>query len=189
MARDGWIMERVREFGQLRGQQITAWTGVEMALREEGAAGGPQFEDPAVPCLQLLALRAALGDGTFATVGTYQDDSAWGLWLRRAAGGDSVDWAGTAETYRVRTLSELPTGEVDGVSTFLAEEVLAEEVLAEVVLHIRGRPLLLMAGEVYESAQERMVFTRCDESVLVFTDPAAAEALDWVPERGALTHG
>jgi hypothetical protein len=27
MARAGWIAERTREFGQLRGQQITAWTG------------------------------------------------------------------------------------------------------------------------------------------------------------------
>jgi hypothetical protein len=185
MARDGWIAERVRGFGQLSGQKISAWTGVEMALREEVAAGGPQFEDPAVPCLQLLTLGALLGDGTFVTVGTYQDDSAWGLWLRRAASDYSADnWAGTGGIYRMRTLSELPTGEVDSVSTFLDEEV-----LAEVVLHIQGRPLLLMAGELYESAQERLVFTRCDESVLVFTDPSAAESVDWVPERRGLIQG
>jgi hypothetical protein len=184
MARDGWITERVREVGQLRGQQIKAWTGVETALREETAVGGPQFEDRAVPCLQLLTLGAALGDGTFVNVGTYQDDSAWGLWLHRAASDHSADWAGVAGIYRMRTLSELPTGEVDGVSTFLDEEV-----LAEVVLRIRGRPLLLMAGELYESAQERLVFTRCDESVLVFTDPSAAQSVDWVPERRELTQG
>ncbi|GIG93371.1 hypothetical protein Pen02_83070 [Plantactinospora endophytica] len=184
MARDGWIAERVREFGQLRGQHITAWMGVEMALREEIAAGGPQFEDPSVPCLQLLTLGASLSDGTFVTVGTYQDDSAWGLWLRRAASDYSADRAGMAGTYRMRTLSELPTGEVDGVSTFLDEEI-----LAEVVLHVQGRPLLLMAGELYESAQQRLVFTRCDESVLVFTDLSAAESVDWVPERRELTQG
>lgn len=184
MARDGWIADRVWEFGQLRGQQITAWTGVEMALREKIAAGGPQFEDPAVPCLQLLTLSASLRDRTFVTVGTYQDDTAWGLWLRPAAGDNSADWAGMAGIYRMRTLSELPTGEVDGVSTFLDEEV-----LAEVVLHIQGRPLLLMAGELYESAQDRLVFTRCDESVLVFTDPSAAESVDWIPERRQLTQG
>ena len=185
MARDGWIAQRVREFGQLRGQQITAWTGVEMALQEEIATGGQQFEDPAVPCLQLLTLGALLGDGTFVTVGTYQDDSAWGLWLRRAASDYSADWAGMAGMagiYRMRTLSELPTGEVDDVSTYLDEEV-----LAEVVLHIRGRPLLLMAGELYESAQERLVFTRCDESVRVFTNRSAAESVNWVPERRKLT--
>jgi hypothetical protein len=155
-----------------------------MALREEITAAGPQFEDPAVPCLQLLTLGASLGDGTFVTVGTYQDGSAWGLWLCRTAGDYSADWAGMAGIYRMRTLSELPTGEVDGVSTYVDEEA-----LAEVVLHIRGRPLLLMAGELYESAQERLVFTRCDESVLVFTDPSAAESVDWVPERRELTQG
>jgi hypothetical protein len=184
MARDGWIAEIVREFGQLRGEQITAWTGVEMALREEIATSGPQFEHPAVPCLQLLTIGASLGDGTFVTVGTYQDDSAWGLCLRRAASDYSADWAGMAGIYRLRTLSELPTGEVDGVSTYLDEGV-----LAEVVLHIRGRALLLMAGELYESAQERLVFTRCDESVLVFTNPAAAESVDWIPERRELAQG
>jgi hypothetical protein len=155
-----------------------------MALREEIAAAGPQFEDPAVPCLQLLTLGASLGDGTFVTVGTYQDDSAWGLWLSRAASDYSAHWAGTAGTYRLRTLSELPTGEIDGVSTFLDEEV-----LAEVVLHIQGRPLLLMAGELYESAQDRLVFTRFDESVLVFTDPSAAESVDWIPDRRPQTLG
>lgn len=52
-----------------------------MALRE-GVAGaiGPQFEDPAVGCLQLLVLSATLTDGTLVTVSTYQDDHGWGLW-------------------------------------------------------------------------------------------------------------
>ncbi|MFD0973036.1 hypothetical protein ACFQ3X_30935, partial [Plantactinospora endophytica] len=63
------------------------------------------------------------------------------------------------------------------------------EILAEVVLHVQGRSLLLMAGELYESAQQRLVFTRCDESVLVFTDLSAAESVDWVPERRELTQG
>ncbi|MFB9238431.1 hypothetical protein ACFFWC_23355 [Plantactinospora siamensis] len=155
-----------------------------MALRENVGAGGPQFEDPAVPCLQLLTLGASLGDGTFVTVGTYQDDTAWGLGLHRPAGDCSADWAGMAGIYRMRGLSELPTGEVDGVSTFLDEGV-----LAEVVLHIQGRPLLLMAGELYDSAQDRLMFSRCDESVLVFTDPSAARSVNWIPERRELTQG
>lgn len=184
MARGGWVAERAREFDQLRGQKIAAWTGVEMALREETAAGGPQFEDPAVPCLQLLILGASLDDGTFVTIDTYQDDITWGLWRRRAASDYSADWAGMTGIYRMRTLSELPTGEVDGVSTFLDEGV-----LAEVVLHIQGQSLLLMAGELYEYPQERLVFKRCDESVLVFTEPSAAESVDWVPERRELAQG
>jgi hypothetical protein len=181
MARDGWTAARVREFAQLRGRQITSWIGVEMALREEGADGGPQFADPAVPCLQLLTLRASFADGTLVTVGTYQDDCGWGLWLRDAASDHSAGLADAAGIFRMRVLSGLPTGEVGSVETFLDVGV-----LAEVVLRVQGRPLLLIAGEMHEDIQARLVFTRCDESVLVFTDPLAAESLDWVPERRGL---
>lgn len=179
MAQDGWTADRAREFAQLRGRRITKWTGVEMALRENAAGGGPQFEDPAVPCRQLDLLGAAFDDGSFATVGTYESDTACGLWLRRAATDQSAGWAErSAGIYRLREMSELPTGEVDGVST-----VLDGGVLAEVVLHVGGRPLLLMAGELHESMRGRLIFTRGDESVLVFTDPAAAASVDWVPDR------
>jgi hypothetical protein len=170
------MADRVQEFDHLRGRQVKAWSGVEMALREGVAATtGPQFEDPKVPCLQLLALRATLGDGTFTTVSTYQDDHAWGLWLGQEPSYNSAHRSGI---YRMRALPELPTGEVDGVSV-----VLDEDVLAEVVLSIQGRSLLMMAGEVYESAHDRLRLVRLDESVLVFTDPLAAESVDWIPER------
>jgi hypothetical protein len=181
MALSGWTVERVREFEQLVGQRIDSWTGVEMALREETAAGGPQFEDPTVPCLQLNVLGALFQDGTFMNIGTYQNDSVWGLCLRRAATDPSAALADRDRIYRRRILSELPTGEVDGVATFLAEDV-----LAEVVLKIQDRPLLLMAGELAESLQGRLTFVRYDESVLAFTDPSEAELVAWVPERRGL---
>jgi hypothetical protein len=59
----------------------------------------------------------------------------------------------------MRALSELPTGQIDSVLT-----VLDEDVLAEVLLHIQGRPLLLMAGELHEAMQGQLAFTRNDES-------------------------
>jgi hypothetical protein len=154
-----------------------------MALRE-GVAGaiGPQFEDPAVGCLQLLVLSATLTDATLVGASTYQDDHGWGLWpLPRSPIGNLAERNGV---YRMRTLPELPTGKVDGVSV-----VVDEGVLAEVVLSIRGRRLLLMAGEVYESGHGRLQFVRLDESVLVFTDPLAAESVDWIPDRPTRAHG
>jgi hypothetical protein len=166
--------EGVREFGRLRGRRITSWTGVEMALREESAEGVPQFEDPAVPCRQLLSLDASLDDGSVVRVGTYEDDTRWGLRLHPAAAEYAV-----GGIYRRRALPELPTGEIGGVSTFVDEGV-----LAEVVLRIQGRPLLLMAGELYESGKGPLLsFVRLDESVLAFTDPSAADSVAWVPAR------
>jgi hypothetical protein len=78
VARDSWTADKVREFERLRGQWITSWTGIEMALREEGAAGGPQFTDPAVPCLQMLFLGPSLGEGALATIDTCQADASSG---------------------------------------------------------------------------------------------------------------
>jgi hypothetical protein len=177
---DSRTAKTVQEFERLRGQRITSWTGIKMALREEGPAGGPQFEDPAVPCLQMLFLEASLEDGDLATIDTYQADDVWGMQLRQAAIDGSVNWTGIC---RMRGLQELPVGEVESVSTALDGGV-----LAEVLLRIHGQPLLMMADELYERPHERLEFVRLDESVLAFTDPASAESVNWTPERNGLTH-
>lgn len=143
-----------------------------MALREETAGGGgPQFADPAVACLQMLVLSVRLDDGTPATIHTYQEDDVWGLRWGESAERTPAEWAGI---YRVADLSTLPIGEIEDVSV-----VIDEGVVAEVVLFINGRPLLLMAGEVYEVGRKQLRLVRLDESVLVFTDLSAAESVDW----------
>ena len=174
MIRADWVANRVREFASLRGHRIRSWTGVEMALRERAAAGGPQFEDSAVPCLQLLSLHASLDDAVVA-FGTYQDNDVFGLRIQPAANGEQNHWHGI---FRSRPLAELPIGQVDRVSVFLDEEA-----VAEVLLHVDARPLLLMAGELYESMQGKLQFHRFDESILAFTQPSAAETVDWIPPR------
>lgn len=175
----------VTEFAELRGRRIASWTGVEMALREEGPGGGPQFEDPAVPCLQLTLVGAQLVDGVFVTVSTYWSGARCGLWLRREFG-PAPDWARlTGGIYRVRTLPELPAGRVDDVTVVLDDD----GAVVEVVLHVEGRPLLLMAGEVEETPRGGLRFLRRDESVLVFADPAAADPVDWIPSRRTPVRG
>jgi hypothetical protein len=175
VTRDSWLADRIAEFDRLRGSQIESWSGVEMALREETAECGPQFADPAVPCLHMLVLNVRLGGNTQATVHTCQDDDVWGLRLGESADSTTAEWTGI---YRLRELSSLPIGEIDDVSV-----VIDEGVLAEVILCIRGRPVLLMAGEVYEAGRDRLRLVRLDESVLVFTDLSAAESADWHPQR------
>ncbi|RZS44976.1 hypothetical protein EV193_101857 [Herbihabitans rhizosphaerae] len=160
-----------REFASLRGRRVDAWDGVEMALRENG----PQFEDPRVPCLQLLSVRASLDDDSAVSVTTYQNDAVFGLVVRSEAQLDEGHWDGI---YRVRQLTELPTGRVEQVAV-----VVDEGVLAEVRLLIDARPLLLMAGELHETVTGDLVFHRLDESVLAFTDPAAADRVSWTPPR------
>ncbi|MFE3177725.1 hypothetical protein ACFXI3_39305 [Amycolatopsis sp. NPDC059235] len=174
-----WVVERAQDFDSLRGRRIESWAGVKMALREDGPDGGPQFADPAVPCLQLWGMQAHLDDGRTLSVLTYQDDDLFGLWPQRRPDPrleNRERWDGI---YRWTALNELPTGLVEDVVVFAEEGV-----LAEVDLRVGGRPLVLVAGELIED-WTRLVFNRLDESVLVFTDPAAAERVEWsTPQLG-----
>lgn len=163
MARADWLNERVREFTALRGRTVRTWTGVEMAFFEDP----PRFEDPRAPFLQLLSLDATL-DGEVRSIVTYQDDDVWGLWTQPLGPG------GSDGIYRERHLPELPTGRIDDVTVRLEHDV-----PAEVLLSIGSRPLLLLAGEAYEDWGDNLYFCRLDESVLAFTDPAAADTIPW----------
>ncbi|ATY12221.1 hypothetical protein CU254_18410 [Amycolatopsis sp. AA4] len=177
MADSEWTIERAQDFDSLRGRRIESWAGVEMAVREHGPDGGPQFTDPAVPCLQLWGMQAYLDDGRALMVGTYQDDDGFGLWPHRRPDPrleDRQRWDGI---YRWSALGELPTGPVEDVVVFAEEDV-----LAEVDLRVGGQPLHLVAGEL-EECGPRLSFVRLDESVLVFTDPAAAERVNWSTPR------
>ncbi|WP_406632741.1 hypothetical protein [Amycolatopsis sp. WGS_07] len=179
MAYDEWMVERAQDFGSLRGRRIESWAGVEMALWEHGPDGGPQFTEPAVECLQLWGMQAYLDDGRALWIGTYQDDDLFGLWPQRRPDPRLENpemWDGI---YRWTALSELPTGPVEDVVVFAEEGV-----LAEVELRVGGRPLVLVAGEFVECGR-MLSLNRLDESVLVFTDPAAAERVEWsTPQRG-----
>ena len=178
----GWA----REFAALRGRRIESWVGVEWALREDVAGSGAQFHDPEVPCLQLWGLQAVFDDGALFSVCTYDHETLCGLWRNRDAEFEaklrnSRMWDEPGHGTRWRTLSELPAGEVEQVTCFADEGV-----LAEVLLEVGGRPLLLMAGELYETWRDELEFHRLEESVLAFTDPAAAGRISWTTPRQGL---
>lgn len=140
--------------------------------------GEPQFQDPQVPFLQLFGLHVSLDSDTAMTVMTYQDDVLFGLRLHQQYGFEGTEWAGI---HRLRSLTELPVGQVEQVG------VLADEgALAEVHLRVGGRPVLLVAGELEETMAGGLLVHRLDESVLVFTDPAAVETVPWSTSRRGL---
>ncbi|GAA3006656.1 hypothetical protein [Actinokineospora diospyrosa] len=57
---------------------------------------------------------------------------------------------------------------------------------AEVHLAIDSTPLLLVSGEVNETVDGSLTVSRLDESVLVFTDPTAADRVPCASPRSAL---
>lgn len=178
---DEWVVARSRDFASLRGRRVESWVGVEMALRESVPGGGPQFDDPEVACLQLWGLQAFLDDGGVLSVTTHQDDDVFGLWPRPRPEPKIQDGGLWDGIYRWRPLAELPTGKVEYVAAFLDEGL-----LAEVGLRIDARPLLLVAGELEETFGGGLLFQRLDESVLAFTDPAAAVHAPWTTSRRGL---
>ncbi|MCX2947474.1 hypothetical protein [Lentzea sp. NEAU-D7] len=187
MTGESRLADWAREFADLRGRHVTSWVGVEWALREDVPESGPHvFHDPEVPCLQLWGLQAVFDDGGVFSVCTFDHDTLSGLWRNRdpefeAKLRNARMWGEPGHGTRWRTLSELPAGEVEQVTCYADEDV-----LAEVLLEIGGRPLLLMAGELYETWTDELDFHRLDESVLAFTDPEAAGRISWNPARRAL---
>ena len=168
----GWLQARVDEFTALRGMVVRSWSGVEMAVRG-GDGDRPEFDGPDVPCLQCWQLSADLSSGRRVVVGTYQDDGYWGLRPDVAPAGN--DRPGVpAPGYRSRALPEVPTGRITDVDV-----VIEGQILAEVAVHIGAQGVLLIAGE----ADGRLWWRRLDESVLVFTNPIAAERMIWAPAR------
>lgn len=161
-----WVADQVAVFHTLAGNAVTRWVGVEMALREGGPSGLPQFEDPTIPFLQLHLLYAESADAVLR-VGTYQNDATWGLCI------DSVqaipnDWpAENGGIYRKRDLAELPRGLIKRVDPVLD----ASGDLVEVALRLALGTVVLRAGEVYEEGDGSLRVVSPDESVLVLVVP------------------
>jgi hypothetical protein len=155
--------------------EIESWAGLEYAIWEEGPDGKPVFQHPDVPCLQFDYLVVRFAGRPLQKVGTYQNDTDWGL---------CVDpWNGRVPTsegiYRWSDSVELPVGRVEDIDIHVSEQ----GDIAEVLLSVSGAPLLLMAAEMSETSPTTIRYISDDESVLVFTDPIAADRLDWMPQR------
>lgn len=139
-ATDAWLTQQQAGLEALTGLTVSAWGGVEMALREE-SPDGPLFTDPDVRFLQLSWLRL-IADAGERTIGIYQDNDWFGLRLEDVGLPTPDDCHGI---FRWRTL-DLATGHIDAVRVAFDEGT-----LARVTLTIDGQDLLLVAGEVYET--------------------------------------
>lgn len=180
-------MDVVSESKRVRGQRkaaeslfgatVNAWHGIEMAIRDKGPNGQPQFEAEEVQCLQLWRLDLELADTTIVTVSTYQNGDLWGLQFDQQAEIAGFESDGI---FRYRMLGELPLGEIEAVTVCRAVPRLD---VAEVVVEIAGQEVTLLAGEIEETWSDRLVFRWMDESVLIFTDTAAIESTSWTPHR------
>lgn len=172
-ARPEWLREQASRFEALVGLTVGGWRGIEMALYGGEDRGDAVFSDPRAPFQQFQLLQMELNGGRTALVDAYQDDDGWGLWLTDR----EPRWGGHYGIYR-EVRPALPTGPIRSVVVELYDGL-----LAEVRLTIDDQKLLLVAGETCENWDGDFDLHWLDESVLVFTDPAAADSLTWIPTR------
>jgi len=153
---------------------VAGYIATEMALRESGASGAPQFEDPEVPFLQLVVLHLLLPGESVVEIATHQDDDEFGLWSRSArrpllSGADGI--------YRTRRLDGLPVGQIRHIDTRCS----ARGNIRAVHLRFDNGEIVLVAGEAVEEAEGRLRFCLDDESVLLFKRPSDFESVSWYP--------
>lgn len=173
-----WVRMVGQRFEELRGESISGWAGVEMAMFDEGIDGLPQSEDPSAPFLQLASLDIELRS-TRQRVACVQADDRFELFVKSVADRRTI----SDGIYRYTERLDVPVGLVESV-----EVTMEDGAIAEVALTVGGQSLLLLAGEVwegkaYEGDGQTLTFHRFDESVLLFCNAADADALDWVPVR------
>src|SRR5947209_357740 len=79
---DDWIRREAESLRALLGRTVTQWTCVEMALREAGPNGLPEWCDESIPALQLNRLDLILTGGPVASIIALQNDYGWSLCRR-----------------------------------------------------------------------------------------------------------
>jgi hypothetical protein len=161
------VSDQLAAFREIAGNTVYGWVGVEMAIREEGPSGLPQFEDPAIPFLQFSLLYAEF-ENAVLRVGTYQNDDNWGLRCDREEA-IPLDWSEEAGSiFRTRNLAELPRGLIEGIDPVLD----SSGDLVEVTLRLALGTVVLRAGEVHEERGGGLRIVSPDESILVSVGPA-----------------
>lgn len=161
-----WVAEQTIGFRSLAGCVVTAWVGVEMALREVGSTGRPEFADSTIPFLQLTWFYAEV-NGSIHRIATDQNDTNWGLCIEH--GGLELPAEGQEERsiFRTRPILDLPLGLVTDITAAL--DRVGD--LVEVTLTMRGHKIVLQAGEVYEDWDGSLSVNPPDESIPLTVAP------------------
>lgn len=160
-----WIDQQATLLRALQGCNIRQWVGIEMAVREVGLDGRPQWYDDSIQALQLDRLDLVLSNDQVRSIVTYQNNTHWGLCRRDNLPPSELRSSTPDNIYRERTLSELPLGVVDSVKLFFDEN--GDDDISEVQLIINGHTVSIKAAEVYEQVDGSLKIVFSDESILV----------------------
>jgi len=165
-----WVKDQITQFRQLVGQTVVRWTGIEMALRESGPDGLPQWEDESVQFLQLDRLDLVLEGADYVRIVTYQNNDRFGLSCQNELppmnetpplpefNSELME----ASIFRTREFNAIPTGRIQNVHVVMDDC----EDISEVHFWISGHCVVLRAGEFHESNDGTLTLVGMDESIL-----------------------
>jgi hypothetical protein len=161
-----WINTNTAKLKGLQGSSVERWFCAEMALRETGADGLPQWNDESVPYLQLGRLDLQLSNGKLSSIITYQNDDQFGLCYSEELPPLELGSTEAGSIFRNRELEELPIGKVDSVSVSFDRS----GDISDVEMQIGEHRVSLKAGEFYEQWDGSLELLTMDESILVQVD-------------------
>jgi hypothetical protein len=164
---NNWVKQQFEFLNTLRGNTIIDWLGAEMAVRESGKNGLPQWYDDSIAVLQFSRIDMVFSNSQFSSILTYQNDDHWGLYRKDDLPILKFQNMEPTSIFRERHLIELPIGKIDSIEITLDKET---DDISEVKLDICGKLINLMAGEVYENPNNKLQTVKMDESVLVQLD-------------------
>lgn len=167
---NSWLIEQNRCWRELAGATVTRWVGLDS---NTGTDEELIFLEPDAPFQQLGALRIERGAAVPLDFGIYQGLEAFGLSMNVSDGAPQYkpDW------YRESDLSRLPIGKVERVEVRLDDRGEERDVM-EALLVVAGEPVLIAAAEAYPRWGPPQ-YAWGDESFFVFSDPSAADSVEW----------
>ena len=162
-----WVNQQIEFLNALRGNTIIDWLGIEMAVRESGKNGLPQWYDDSIEMLQFDRVDMIFPNSQFSSIITYQNDDHWGLYRKDDLPILKFDNNEPTSIFRERHFVELPIGKIDSVEIKLDND---SNDISEINILICGKLINLMAGEVYEDLNDKLKTVNMDESILIQVD-------------------
>lgn len=160
-----WIQKQVEALRVLSGCVVVKWFCNEMAVREVGSDGQPQWYDETVPFLQLGRIDVVQLSDKPALLTTYQNHDTWGIYRSDGLASLMPNEPESGVIFRNREVNELPSGEIKSVDIQLTDCD-----IAALCLYIGRHEVTLRAGEVYEEHGGTLRIVEMDESILVQVD-------------------
>lgn len=161
-----WFQRIVSPIEDLKGRVISEPFFVRKPIRWEGEDEKPLYSDERVAFEQLGGLYFKVDGITWTAFQTIQVDSDWGLCLREDGVPYDFLFEDGDEQKKKYTIEDgFPCGLIEDIEICIDSGSLVSEVL----LTIKGRSVLLFAGEIYETLNGDLSISRYDESIILAT--------------------